>query len=62
MNNENPLKNLFSSPEDAQKEKTSIFVKLRNYFIAGMLVTAPIAITLFVTLWFLNLIDSRVRP
>ncbi len=61
MNDENPLKNLFTSPEEVQREKSSIFVRLRNYFIAGMLVTAPIAITLFVTLWFLNLIDSRVR-
>ena len=61
MNDENPLKNLFTSAEDVQREKASIFVRLRNYFIAGMLVTAPIAITLFVTLWFLNLIDSRVR-
>ncbi len=61
MNDENPLKNLLASSGDTQKEKTSLFARLRNYFIAGMLVTAPIAITLYVTLWFLNLIDSRVR-
>lgn len=60
MNDENPLKNLFSA-EDAPHESPGLFRRLRNYFIAGMLVTAPIAITLFVTLWFLNLIDSRVR-
>lgn len=57
----NPFKDVFESVEATPLEKRSLFVRLRNYFIAGMLVTAPIAITLIITLWFLNLIDSRVR-
>ena len=63
MNSErpNPFKGVFENVEATPSEKRSLFVRLRNYFIAGMLVTAPIAITLIITLWFLNLIDSRVR-
>lgn len=63
MNDEkpNPFKDVFENVEATPLEKRSLFVRLRNYFIAGMLVTAPIAITLIITLWFLNLIDSRVR-
>ena len=41
--------------------KTSISSRLRAYFLAGILVTAPIAITIYLTWSFLNMIDSRVR-
>lgn len=63
MSNENPLKELFTPSEDNQEtpEGRSLFVRLRNYFLAGVLVTAPIAITIVIVLWFLNLIDSTVR-
>ncbi|MGE4313156.1 MAG: DUF502 domain-containing protein [Pseudobdellovibrionaceae bacterium] len=63
MNNENPLKELLTPPDDGtdSAETRSLFVRLRNYFLAGVLVTAPIAITIVIVLWFLNLIDSTVR-
>ena len=35
--------------------------RLRNYFLAGVLVTAPIAITLYLTYSFLSAIDGKVR-
>ncbi len=38
----------------------SLFDKLRGYFLAGILVTAPIGITIFVTLAFLRFVDSKV--
>lgn len=38
----------------------SLFAKLRGYFLAGVLVTAPISITLYLTWGLLNFIDSKV--
>lgn len=36
------------------------FARLRGYFLAGVLVTAPIAITIYLTYAFLTFIDGRV--
>jgi uncharacterized membrane protein len=36
--------------------------KLRTYFLAGIVVTAPIAITLWATYWFVTLFDAWLRP
>ena len=40
--------------------KRGPFARLRGYFLAGILVTAPIAITVYLTYSFLNFIDRRV--
>lgn len=36
--------------------------RLRAYFLAGVLVTAPIAVTAYIGWWFISLIDAWVRP
>lgn len=38
----------------------SLTARLRGYFLAGILVTAPISITIYLTWLFLTFIDSRV--
>ena len=48
---------------DAAKEvgaKKGLAAKLRAYFFAGMLVTAPIAITLYLSWIFINFVDNTV--
>jgi len=46
----------------AKKEKrSSIFARIRNYFIAGVVVLIPIGITVYLTL-FLVSISSRILP
>lgn len=47
--------------EQFDGEKVGIFSHIRAYFLAGVLVTAPIGITLFLTWSFLSFIDTRVR-
>lgn len=37
-----------------------LFVRLRGYFLAGILVTAPISITIYLTYIFLNFVDRTV--
>ena len=47
--------------EDETKPNTSLMARFRNYFLAGVLVTAPIAITIYLTYSFLSMIDGKVR-
>ena len=43
------------------KNKTSLFVKFRNFFITGVLVLIPIVLTIYLTL-FLIKISSKILP
>lgn len=36
--------------------------RLRNYFLTGLVVAGPIAITFYLTWWFVNWVDGFVRP
>jgi len=50
-------------PKPRAPVTSSSFVgKLRTYFLAGIVVTAPIAITLWATYWFVTLFDAWLRP
>jgi len=44
------------------KAQSSIFAKLRAYFFTGLVITAPIAITVWATYWFVTLFDSWIKP
>ena len=48
------------------KKKNSIFTKLRNYFIAGIVAIIPIGITLYLTMFIVDvsskLIPSEINP
>lgn len=46
--------------EQTKSQKSSFFGTLRGYFLAGVVVTAPIFITLYLTWIFLTFIDSQV--
>ena len=36
--------------------------RLRAYFFTGLAITAPIAITIWATLWFINIFDAWLKP
>lgn len=55
------LKDLFEKNSENGIQKIGIVGRLRGYFLAGILVTAPIGITIFLTYSFLSFIDSHVR-
>lgn len=42
--------------------RPSFGTRLRRYFLTGLVIAAPLAITASVTWWFINLIDSLVKP
>ncbi|MTI10850.1 DUF502 domain-containing protein [Curvivirga aplysinae] len=52
-----------SQEKNADKEHKfggGFFARIRAYFLAGVLVTAPIAITFAVAIWFIELVDNQI--
>ncbi len=41
---------------------TGLMGRIRNYFLTGLVVTGPIAITLYLVWWFVTWVDGVVRP
>ena len=46
-------------PPDAPR---GLMARFRNYFLTGLIVAGPIAITFYLTWWFVTWVDSLVRP
>lgn len=48
----------------ASAEPTSSHLgpRLRGYFLTGLIVVGPVAITIYVVWWFINLVDAWVKP
>ena len=49
------------SPPSARR-RSRWRVRLRNYFLTGIVVAAPIGITIYITWAFVQWVDSRVKP
>ena len=47
---------------DAEPASSHIGRRLRGYFLTGLIVVGPVAITLYVVWWFINLVDAWVKP
>ena len=41
---------------------TGLMARFRNYFLTGLIVTGPVAITFYLTWGFVNWVDNLVRP
>ncbi len=52
---------LVKSAAAESKGQSSILAKLRAYFFTGLVITAPIAITIYATYWFVTFFDSWVK-
>src|SRR3569833_105439 len=48
-----------AGPPDAPR---GLMARLRNYFLTGLIVAGPIAITFYLTWWFVTWVDNMVRP
>lgn len=44
------------------KKRVSVRGRLRTYFLTGVIVAGPLAITAYLTWWFIALIDGWVKP
>ncbi|MCA6113927.1 DUF502 domain-containing protein [Bradyrhizobium sp. WSM 1738] len=52
-------------PEEAPPppdHHAGLMARFRNYFLTGLIVAGPVAITLYLTWWFVNWVDNLVRP
>lgn len=56
MPDENP-----AVKENTVPAKTTFVAHLRNYFLTGLLVAAPAALTIYLAVLFVNFVDTRVR-
>src|SRR5919112_3324127 len=48
--------------EPAPEVQTGLMARFRNYFLTGLIVAGPIAITFYLTWWFVTWVDGIVRP
>lgn len=49
-----------ASPPPRRRSRARI--RLRNYFLTGIVVAAPVGITIYITWTFVHWVDSRVKP
>ncbi|HML08840.1 MAG TPA: DUF502 domain-containing protein [Xanthobacteraceae bacterium] len=42
--------------------RAGIIGRIRNYFLTGLIVAGPVAVTLWLIWWFVNWVDNLVRP
>ena len=49
-------------PAAVPPEHSGLMARFRNYFLTGLVVAGPVAITFYLTWWFVNWVDSLVRP
>jgi uncharacterized membrane protein len=49
-------------PIDGKPPASRFWGRLRAYFFTGLVVSAPIGITIWVTLWFIGLFDVWIKP
>jgi uncharacterized membrane protein len=57
-----PSPSSIPDPLTVARLKTSPRVRLRNYFLTGLIVAGPLTITLYITWWFITLVDGWVKP
>ena len=51
-----------AKPTRPSRRRSRLYVRLRNYFLTGIVVAAPIGITIYLTWTFVHWVDSRVKP
>ena len=49
-------------PQIILPAKTSLLARLRTYFLTGIVVTAPISITVYLAWLFIDVVDQQVTP
>lgn len=45
-----------------QEESVGLFIRLRNYFISGLLFSLPLIITFYVVSWIIRTVDNWIQP
>src|SRR3712207_4061171 len=56
------LDNLVQPGPQPKRRRSRTRVRLRNYFLTGIVVAAPIGITMYLTWAFVHWVDQRMKP
>ncbi|MEM9682101.1 MAG: DUF502 domain-containing protein [Pseudomonadota bacterium] len=48
--------------ETSSKHRLGFLARIRAYFLAGVLIISPVAITLALAFWLINFVDSNIVP
>src|SRR5580700_644422 len=51
-----------SAKSASGKSTTGLAARIRNYFLTGLVVAGPVAVTLYLIWWFVTWVDNLVRP
>jgi uncharacterized membrane protein len=57
-----PLQDKFALLGGGEPHSSHLGARLRGYFLTGLIVVGPVAITIYVVWWFINLVDGWVKP
>jgi uncharacterized membrane protein len=49
-------------PDPPARPTSGIIARIRNYFLTGLIVAGPVAVTLWLVWWFVTWVDNWVRP
>jgi uncharacterized membrane protein len=60
MTNDNPQSG--AAPVSAAKSSPGFISRVRTYFLTGLIVAGPVAVTLWLIWWFVTWVDNLVRP
>lgn len=50
------------NPEPSGKRRIGFGMRLRNYFLTGLIIAAPLSITIYITWTFIGWVDAWVKP
>src|SRR3712207_4471655 len=62
MSADDPQLPLMGDPGPSTGRKSSARIRLRNYFLTGLIVAGPLTITIYITWWFITMVDGWVKP
>jgi len=51
-----------TQPVPTSRPTSGIVARIRNYFLTGLIVAGPVAVTLWLIWWFVTWVDNWVRP
>jgi uncharacterized membrane protein len=59
---QDPLDDQFGLFGALEPTSSHFGARLRGYFLTGLIIVGPVAITVYVVWWFINLVDGWVKP
>src|SRR5580658_8477349 len=62
MTNDSEQSAVLSADANKSASTTGVVSRIRNYFLTGLVVAGPVAVTAWLIWWFVTWVDNLVRP